>query len=121
MDGTKAKAAHPGKYWITHDRNISCAVVDNKLRCDVAKHSWKLWACQDNGCYGNSFVIPNKGRAVAIRSSDTTWNPHAMVLGNGMRFSVHDITCQTKADQLTCSNKSGGSMLLSSSSYTLNR
>ena len=116
-----AKAADLEGYWITQDQNISCAVVDNKLRCDVAKHSWKPWACQDNGCYGNSFVIASKGKAVAIRSSDTTWNPNASVIGNGKSFSINGITCEAKANQLTCSNSSGGSMILSSNTYTLNR
>jgi hypothetical protein len=116
-----AQAAELGGYWITQDQNISCAVVDNKLRCDVAKHSWKPWACQENGCYGNSFVIPSKGKAVVIRSRDTTWNPNASVIGNGKSFSINGITCQAKADQLTCSNNSGGRMILSSNTYTLNR
>jgi hypothetical protein len=62
-------------------------------------------------------VVDNKLR---FRSSDTSWNTHASVICNGKSISINGITSQAKANQLTCSNHSGGRMNLSSKTYTLN-
>ncbi|MEB3235342.1 MAG: hypothetical protein VKM98_07930 [Cyanobacteriota bacterium] len=112
-------AAEPQGYWITPDQGISCAFSDNKLRCDVAQPNWKPWGCKDNGCYGSSFVIPSRGKATMIRSSDTTWNPKATVIGDG--FSIAGIRCRLEAKQLSCHNPSGGRLVLSRNAYALNR
>lgn len=116
-----AHAIEEPRVWTTADNNITCALLDTELRCDVAKHSWPLWACRDNGCFGSSFVIPSKGKARMIRASDTTWTPNAALIRDGQQVSIQGITCHAQAQHLTCQNTSGGRMVLSRTSYTLNR
>lgn len=115
------QAAEQASTWMTQEQNISCALIEQVLRCDVAKPSWKLWGCQNNGCIGRSFVLPAKGKAYLIRSSDTTWMANATVFSRDSITKIGAISCRATTDQLSCTNRSGGRLSLSNTRYSLNR
>jgi hypothetical protein len=106
----------------TPSGNIGCvfesglsAATAASIRCDIRT---KLYPAlrRPAGCdldYGDSFEVGRTGRARPVCHGDTAIDPRSRVLGYGHTWQRSGLTCTSRMNGLTCSNRTGHGFFLS--------
>lgn len=104
---TPFSSAQEAEGFQTPSGNISCAVFEKTLRCDLLENTAKI-PPRPHDCdvdWGNFFEMKTKGKALRICAGDTVGKQP--VLEYGKLWKHQGFTCQSEAQGLTCKNLDG--------------
>ncbi len=116
----KAKADH--YRFQTSQRNIFCQIDQRGLSCDLVdiRHQNGESRCKQKDCDELRFFLPQSGKAFALPRSDSMAFFTANTISAGKRLTAGSIKCFISSDALSCTNLSGGTLLLKHFGYALN-
>jgi hypothetical protein len=103
----------------TPSGNIGCLFASGpqaaSIRCDIRSklHPALRRPANCDLDYGDSLELGRTGRAQPVCHGDTAIDPHARVLAYGRTWERSGLTCTSRKDGLTCSNRSGHGFFLS--------
>lgn len=91
----------------TPSNNVSCAVYEKVLRCDLRENTATLPA-RPKDCeldWGNFFAMKIKGASMRACAGDTVWEAKAPILDYGKTWEQQGFRCLSDTSGLTCTNQ----------------
>lgn len=101
-------AAEAGNSMTTPSRGISCAVFDNRLRCDVNQIRWTNLPPKPKSCpfdWAGAVGLSATGRARHLCVSDAVDRGTIVPYGRTWRFGA--FRCAVRRSGVTCTNRAG--------------
>lgn len=106
----------------SRQQNIFCQVDYRGLSCDLINiygNSSEL-KCLQQDCSGVRFFLPQTGKAFTLPRTDSMAFFTKNMIRTRTKLKAGSISCFISADALSCSNLSGGSLVLKRLEYSLN-
>jgi hypothetical protein len=101
--------------------NIGCQMSGRGARCDIRKRDWaplpRPATCPQQVDYGQGLEVSRFGQATFVCAGDTAFDPDAAALAYGTASEVGGAECISRANGVTCVNRSGHGFFLSVQSY----
>ncbi|MCB0949042.1 MAG: hypothetical protein KDB44_07115 [Mycobacterium sp.] len=102
--------------------NISCMIVDELLRCDIAERDWspppRPADCSEMTSYGQGISLRPHGPAEFVCAGDTTFG-YGDVLPYGQFHAEGGMSCNSEPWGMRCSNSDGHGFTISRQEYAL--
>jgi hypothetical protein len=92
--------------------NIGCQLVGGVARCDVGQRTWSLpprpASCPSQVDFGQGAEVGGSGSARLVCAGDTARDPTSPKLEYGSASQVGDFVCVSRANGITCTNRTNG-------------
>lgn len=105
----------PPQTFLTPSHNIACAMSQDSVRCDIRNKEW-TGPAKPADCHldwNNSVEVTASEEGHVLCAGDTLFGVDYPILRYGRYLKSRAITCVSKSNGLTCTNKAGDGFFLS--------
>lgn len=92
--------------------NIGCQIAGGVARCDVGQRTWSLpprpASCSSQVDFGQGAQVGSSGSGQLVCAGDTARDPTGAKLDYGSASQVGDFVCVSRANGITCTNRTNG-------------